>query len=67
MINLTPTQKLIYEVIKNNPGIDSSRLRIETGIGRRTLYSVKMRLIKEQLIKEYPCLQDIRKHKYIVI
>ncbi|MFW9926781.1 MAG: MarR family transcriptional regulator [Candidatus Thorarchaeota archaeon] len=66
---LTKSQSIVLSILKKNgkDGITPKQLLDKVSFAPRTVRYALRKLLKKQLIKRYPCLQDMRQWIYIPI
>jgi len=67
MPNLTKSQQVILEVLqtKGIDGITPKEILAEVDFAPRTVRYALRKLLRMNLIRRIPCLQDMRQHIYV--
>ncbi|MGQ4911867.1 MAG: MarR family transcriptional regulator [Candidatus Thorarchaeota archaeon] len=65
--DLTKSQALVLSILKESgqDGVTPKQLLDKVSFAPRTVRYALRKLLKKNLIKRYPCLQDMRQHVYV--
>ena len=66
---LTKSQKLVLKIVRTDGkrGVTPKQLLNKVSFAPRTVRYALRKLLKKELIKRYPCLQDMRQWIYVPV